>query len=225
MNKFQNGEHLKVVFIPIEDLEPYPRNARKHPESQLRQLQKNIEAHGWTTPIHVAGKKILAGHGRCLVAKRIGLTKVPAIDLSHLSPLQQREHILSENAIALQSTWDLQFLKLELNELNMEGIDMHLTGLDDESLKEFMAIGVSDLNLDDDDEPKDSMPTETIAQPGDIWRLGKNCLEVGDNETDLQSVDKAIRTWQKASGQDAERSRDSVTFKELDAYNKALSKK
>lgn len=93
---------LVVIYRPIAGLMPDPRNARTHPKKQVEQIATSIRAFGFTNPILVDGDGgIIAGHGRLLAAKHIGLTEVPTIAMPHLSDTQKRALRLADNKLAL----------------------------------------------------------------------------------------------------------------------------
>ena len=121
------GPPLAVSYHPIGSLLPDPRNARTHPKRQLEQIAASIRAFGFANPILIdAEGRIIAGHGRLLAAKSIGLTEVPAIVLPHLSEAQRRALRIADNKIALGAGWDLDLLKLELGDLAVLDVDLDL---------------------------------------------------------------------------------------------------
>src|SRR5579864_4280202 len=93
--------------VPIESLIPYARNARTHSHAQVAQIAASIREFGFTNPILVDGEcGIIAGHGRVLAARKLGMSEVPTIELGHLSPAQKRAYILADNRLALNAGWD-----------------------------------------------------------------------------------------------------------------------
>lgn len=120
----------------VESLVPYEKNPRVHSPAQIDQLARLITEYGWTNPVLVDGKRgVIAGHGRVLAAKKLGLAEVPTIELSHLSAAQRRAYVIADNASALQSSWDNDLLTLELGELRDIGFDLSLTGFDGPELE------------------------------------------------------------------------------------------
>ena len=169
---------LAISYRPVGSLVPDPRNARTHPKRQLEQISASIRAFGFANPILIdAEGRIIAGHGRLLAAKSIGLTEVPAIVLPHLSEAQRRALRIADNKIALGAGWDLDLLKLELGELAVidVGLDLALTGF---------SSGEIDVILkgpaDPEDEVIPAVPTEARTRPGDIWILGDHRVGCGD---------------------------------------------
>src|SRR5262245_43667683 len=122
---------LSVTYRATESLKPDPRNPRTHSKRQVDQIIASIREFGFTNPILVdpAGM-IIAGHGRLLAAKAMGLAEVPTIQLTGLNDAQRRALRLADNKIALGAGWDLDLLKLELGELSVLefGMDLTLTG-------------------------------------------------------------------------------------------------
>jgi ParB-like chromosome segregation protein Spo0J len=109
------GQNLTVEHRPIESLIPYARNARTHSDAQVAEIAASIKAFGWTNPILVDGENgIVAGHGRLLAARKLGMHTVPVIELSDLGEAQNRAYIIADNKITLHAGWDPQVLALEL---------------------------------------------------------------------------------------------------------------
>lgn len=133
----QLGEWQVIEQVPVADLKPYENNARVHDEAQVKQIADSITAFGFNAPVLIDGDgTIIAGHGRVLAAKLLGLETVPAVRLLHLTPDQRRAYILADNKIALNSSWDSDLLTLELDELQGLGIDMELLGFSDDDFTE-----------------------------------------------------------------------------------------
>jgi ParB-like chromosome segregation protein Spo0J len=90
----------------IDRLVPWLRNPRTHSDAQVAQIAASISAFGFNNPILVDTKAgILAGHGRLLAARKLGLVEVPVIVLDHLSEAQKRAYIIADNQLALQAGW------------------------------------------------------------------------------------------------------------------------
>src|SRR5215204_6587268 len=119
---------LSVSYRATASLKPDPRNARTHSKRQLEQIIASIREFGLANPILVDPEGVLiAGHGRLLAAKSMGMAEVPTIELVGLSDAQKRALRLADNKIALGAGWDLDLLKVELAELSALNIDMDLT--------------------------------------------------------------------------------------------------
>ena len=180
---------LTVVYRPISDLKPDPRNARTHPKRQIEQLCSSIRQFGFTNPVLVDEAGILiAGHGRLRAAKELGLAEVPTIELSGLTEAQKKALRLADNKIALNAGWDLEILKLELVEIATLDVDfdMSLTGF---------ASGEMDVVLkaanDPDDEVIPAVPLGPRTRMGDIWILGDHRIGCGDGR-DVAFLRKVI---------------------------------
>ena len=132
----------KIKLISVDKLIPYINNARVHDDEQVTDIASSIKEFGWGSPILTDGDNgIIAGHGRLLAAKKLGMTEVPCIEMTHLTPTQKKALILSDNRIALSSTWDEELLKLSLQDLNAEGFDLNLTGFSADELAKFVFEG------------------------------------------------------------------------------------
>ena len=113
-----NQTTLNLEYRQIEALIPYANNSRTHSDAQVSQIAASIREFGWTNPVLVDGDNgIIAGHGRVLAARKLGLTEVPVIELSHMSDAQRRAYIIADNKLAENAGWDDELLRLELGAL------------------------------------------------------------------------------------------------------------
>src|SRR4029078_2428501 len=111
-------QNLAVEYRPLVALIPYARNARTHSDEQVAQIAAYIREFGFTNPILVDGEQgVIAGHGRLLAARKLGMTEGPTIELSHLPPAQKRAYVLADNRLALNAGWDEEMLRIELGDL------------------------------------------------------------------------------------------------------------
>jgi len=180
----------RVVMTRVGDLTPYARNARTHSDEQVAQIAASIKEFGWTNPILVDGEKgLIAGHGRLAAARKLGMEEVPVIELTHLSETQKKALILADNKLALNAGWDAELLNLELEELELEGVDLNLVGFGEEERDALRPEVVNEGLTDEDAVPE--TPEEPITKPGDIWILGKHRLMCGDS-TSVDAVDKLM---------------------------------
>jgi len=132
----------EIVHKSIADLIPYANNARTHSDTQVAQIAASIKEFGWTNPLLVDGTNgIIAGHGRLMAARKLGLDTVPCVELSHLSDKQRKAYILADNRLAMNSGWDTQLLSLELKSLDDEGFDLEMLGFDADELTLSMWLG------------------------------------------------------------------------------------
>lgn len=121
----------RIELWPVDRLQPYAKNARTHSDRQVDQIAASIRQFGFTNPILVdSADGIIAGHGRLMAAKRLGLATVPVIVLDHLTDAQRRAYILADNKLALNAGWDEELLKEELVDLGELNFDVELTGFE-----------------------------------------------------------------------------------------------
>lgn len=124
---------------PIDDLEPYARNAKKHPPEQVAQIAASMREFGFTIPVLVAEDgTIIAGHGRVMAAKELGIAEVPVIVARGWTDAQRRAYVIADNRLAENAEWDDDLLKIELGELREEGFDVELTGFDVKTLEKLL---------------------------------------------------------------------------------------
>jgi DNA modification methylase len=187
---------LVISYRQLPGLTPDPRNARAHPRRQIEQIKASITEFGFTNPILADPEgRLIAGHGRLIAARELGMTEVPVIELEGLSETQKRVLRLADNKIALNAGWDIEILKLELGELSMPDIDvdLSLTGFASGEIDVVLKQGV-----DPEDEVIPATPKEPKTQPGDIWRLGEHRIGCGDGR-DIAFVKAVIGEGERAS--------------------------
>ena len=126
---------MEITQRKTADLIPYINNARTHDDAQITQIAASIKEFGFNSPVLVDGENgIIAGHGRVMAAKKLGLDEIPTIELKHLTKTQKKAYILADNRLALNSGWDNDLLALELGELSDDGFNLDLLGFDVDEL-------------------------------------------------------------------------------------------
>ena len=159
-------------------------------DAQVAQIAASIREFGWTNPVLVDGASgIIAGHGRVLAARKLGLERVPVIELAHMSEAQKRAYVLADNQLALNAGWDEALLRLELADLSELGFDLGLIGFGAGELERLLA-GEGRAGLTEDDEAP-ALPEQAITRPGDLWVLGEHRLLCGD-ATVLADVERVL---------------------------------
>src|SRR5712691_4214186 len=170
----------RIELWLIDKLIPFARNPRTHSDAQIAQIAASIAEFGLNNPILVDTKAgIIAGHGRLLAARKLGLTEVPVIVLDHLSDAQKRAYIIADNQLALNAGWDEDLLRAELAALKEEDFNIDLIGFEDEELARLLAAQDAADGLTDEDEVPE-LPQTPVSITGDLWILGNHKLIVGD---------------------------------------------
>ena len=183
-------DDLQVAWRPLGELIPYARNPRTHSDAQVAQIAASIREFGWTNPVLVDGSNgIIAGHGRVLAARKLGLERAPVIELAHMSEAQKRAYVLADNQLALNAGWDEALLRLELADLRDLGVDLGLIGFGEGELERLLA-GEGKVGLTEDDDAP-ALPQQAITKPGDLWMLGEHRLLCGD-VTILTDVERVL---------------------------------
>lgn len=132
---------LDVKNTPIEALVPYANNSRTHSDGQVAQIAASIKQFGFTNPVLIDSEGgIIAGHGRVLAARKLGLAAVPTITLGHLSETQRRAYVIADNKLAENAGWDEELLQIELQDLQAAEFDMALLGFSADELADAMGI-------------------------------------------------------------------------------------
>ena len=172
---------LKLEYRAIDLLIPYARNAKQHSENQIAQIAASIREFGWGAPILVdARNNVVAGHGRLLAARQLGLSEVPVVPLDHLTDIQRRALILADNKIGENASWETELLALELTELKESGVDLSITGFSQEEWVQLLAGEEPNNEGATDDDAAPAVEEVAISRPGDVWQLGSHRLLCGD---------------------------------------------
>lgn len=183
-------EMIQIEHLLVSSLIPYARNSRTHSDEQVAQIAASIREFGFTNPVLIdANGTIIAGHGRVMAAKKLGLDEVPCLRLGHLTPSQIRAYVIADNKIALNAGWDDEMLKAELLTLQEDGFNTDLTGFSDEELNALLTVETVEGETDPDEVPE--APVEPITNLGDIWILGNHRLMCGDS-TSIDAVQKLM---------------------------------
>jgi hypothetical protein len=168
---------LQVIYRLIAELKPDPVNPRLHSKKQIRQIANSIEAFGCNVPILIdRDDNVIAGHGRLLACRELGIAEVPTLRLDHLTPAQARAFMIADNRLAEIANWDDQLLAEQLKDLSLLGLDfsIEVTGF------EMGEIDLRIATLEDvphpADDPADAVPELSPRPPvsklGDLWFLG-----------------------------------------------------
>lgn len=180
----------RIEVWPVDRLKPYERNARTHSPEQVAKIAASLAEFGFVNPVLVdSSDGIIAGHGRMMAARSLGLTDVPVIVLDHLTDAQRRAYILADNKLAELAGWDRDMLANELAELEAGGYDLDVIGFSEDELTELFT-DPEDLAPpvgNEDDVP--GIPIKPTSVRGDVWVMGRHRLVCGDS-TSLNDVEK-----------------------------------
>ena len=135
------AQNLSIEYKHVDDLIPYVNNSRTHSDEQVTQVAASIKEFGFTNPILIdENNGIIAGHGRLMAAKKLKLEQVPTITLVGLSDAQRKAYIITDNQLALNAGWDLDILRVEIEQLQELDFDLQLTGFDDNVITKLLDI-------------------------------------------------------------------------------------
>jgi len=183
---------LKVEYKNIKELIPYCNNSRTHSDEQVLQIASSIKEFGFTNPVLIDGQGgIIAGHGRIMAAQKLKMDEVPTITLSGLSEAQKKAYIIADNKLALNSGWDDELLKIELEQLKELDFDLGLIGFSDDELALLMGGETTEGLVDEDQVPE--LVDDPVTVLGDVWQLGDHRLMCGDS-TSIDSVNNLLQS-------------------------------
>ena len=158
---------MQIEQTATTDLIPYVSNSRMHSEGQVAQIAASIKEFGFNNPVLVDKEKgIIAGHGRVLAARKLGMDKVPTVELSHLTETQRKAYIIADNKLALNADWDMEMLSLEMGGLSDEDFDLSLIGFDVGELTEIMFKPDFEPGSEDDQGRLDQKTPTTCPECG-----------------------------------------------------------
>jgi DNA modification methylase len=185
--EFQMFDHKAVA---IEQLIPYALNSRTHSDEQVAQLAASIREFGFTNPVLVDEENnLIAGHGRVMAARKLGLKEVPAVIVTGLDDRKRRALIIADNKLALNAGWDEQALRVELEDLAADFGG--LMGFSEDELAALLAEAAETEEGLTDEDAVPELAEEPVTKLGDVWLLGKHRLMCGDS-TSIDAVDKLM---------------------------------
>lgn len=175
--------------VKIEKLKPYENNARTHSEEQVEKISRSIKEFGFINPVLIDSNfGIIAGHGRVLGAKKLGMKEVPCLFVEDLTDEQKRAYILADNKLALDAGWDDEILREEIKALADLDFDVSLTGFE---LEDF-DFNQTDIEFEEDNyDVEEKLPEIPKAKYGDIYQLGNHRIMCGDS-TSQEDIDKLL---------------------------------
>ncbi|HEU5048594.1 MAG TPA: DNA methyltransferase [Rickettsiales bacterium] len=175
---------LTIESVSTSLLIPYAQNARTHSDKQIAQIARSIREFGFTVPILIdEANTVMAGHGRLLAAKQLGMQEVPVIRHEHMTEVQKKSYILADNRLAEKAGWNRDSLKLELAallELDVN-IDLTVTGFETPELDLLFNEASSASKADPVDSIADEDAVPKQVRSGDLWQLGNHRLYCGDS--------------------------------------------
>lgn len=181
---------LNPVLKSIDGLLPYARNSRTHSDQQIAEIAASIKEWGFTNPVLIdPSGGIIAGHGRVLAARKLGLVDVPCIVAEGWTESQTRAYVIADNKLALNAGWDNNMLALELADLGDMGFDLSLTGFTSDEIAALNPPEEVEGLTDEDDVPE--VPAEPVSASGDVWQLGAHRVMCG-SATVQTDVDKLM---------------------------------
>lgn len=174
---------MEIIYKKVQELIPYVNNSRTHSEEQVNQICASINEFGFTNPLLIDEKdSIIAGHGRLMASKKLGMEEVPCIVLEGLTEAQKKAYIIADNKMALNAGWDEELLKIELENLKELDFDLELTGFNVDELDDILGTEEEKEVVEDDFEIE--VPEEPKAKLGDIYQLGNHRLMCGDSTSE-----------------------------------------
>jgi DNA modification methylase len=176
--------------VKLDALIPYARNSRTHSDAQVAQIAASIKEFGFTNPVLIDETgSIIAGHGRVMAARKLAITDVPCVRLTHLTEAQKKAYVIADNKLALNAGWDDEMLAVELTDLKDMGFDLDLTGFSTDEIEALLAPTGTEGLTDEDAVPE--VPEAPVTVLGDVWLLGKHRVMCGDS-TSIDAVDKLM---------------------------------
>ena len=178
------GKIENVNEVEVSALIPYINNAKKHSDEQVDKIAASIREFGFLNPVLIdKNLNIIAGHGRVMAAKKLGLQTVPCAFIEGLSEAQRKAYILADNRLGELAEWDMELVDLELKDLSDIGFDIDLTGFDIDSF-----VKEEEAEIEQDEVPEE---VETRCKLGDLWKMGGHRLICGDS-TDVMVIDRLM---------------------------------
>jgi DNA modification methylase len=188
-SKMKDWPADKIERRKVDDLIPYARNARTHSDEQVAQLAASIKEWGWTTPVLIdEDGEIIAGHGRVMAARKLGIEEVPTMTATGWTKAQKQAYVLADNQLPQNAGWDMDLLSVEMKDLDADGFDLSLIGFGDDMLANMLVDETEGLT---DEDAVPDVPENPVTVLGDVWLLGDHRLMCGDS-TSIDAVEKLM---------------------------------
>lgn len=183
------GMARKIVMRQVDALIPYARNSRVHTDAQVAQIAASIKEFGFTMPLLCdAEGNLIAGHGRLLAARVLGIKQVPTIDGSYMTAAQRRAYVIADNKLTENSSWNEELLQIELADLQVGGFELNLLGFTDGELK---GLGVGGLGDGGDAQVQQTPPR---------WAVIVDCVDEPDQVSLIKRLEGEGRKVRGAVG-------------------------
>jgi ParB-like chromosome segregation protein Spo0J len=176
-------ERLAIVYRPIAELRPDPKNPRTHSRKQVEQIAKSITSFGFNVPILVDARlNVVAGHGRLLACRKLGWKELPTVSLDHLTAAQAKAFLIADNRLTENSEWSDRLLAEAFQELSLLDLDFSLDATGFELADIDLRIESLNAPEEEEDDPADQLSAASgpaVSEPGDVWRLGPHRIVCG----------------------------------------------
>lgn len=226
-------EEMKIISKKITEIIPYINNAKQHPQEQIDQIKASIKEFGFNDPIAVdQDNVIIEGHGRLKAAEQMGFENIPVIVLKHLTEIQKKQYILFHNKSTMNTGFDIDILKLEMEAIKFEEGDLGLTGFEVDELG-GLKIDLEGVIEEEEEEEEDFLEEipeinkKSYTKPGDIWQLGKHRVLCADctNEENIKILMNGkradlVHTDPPYGMKKKEIENDNLNFNDLLEFNK-----
>lgn len=201
---------MEIISLKINEIIPYANNAKIHTAHQISQIKASIKEFGNNDPIAIdENNVIIAGHGRYAALQELGYEEIPIIRLSHLTDIQKKQYIFAHNKLTMNTGFDEELLKMDMEALSFEGAELSLTGFDDKELGKIFDLQ-NNLILEDEIEEEQDLKTH-YSKFGDIWILGDHKLICGEHHE--QDIDRIVTMYYKLGKDDVILSREEEEYK------------
>jgi ParB-like chromosome segregation protein Spo0J len=199
----KNWKAHKITMVDLAKINPYSGNPRIHPDSQIEKLVISIQQFGFVQPLLIDGEfNLIAGHGRLIAAKKIGMAQVPSIVIDHLSEREKKALIITDNKLSELSKWDFEKLADEVSELVGLDFDVDNLGFDEQEIESLLqdepdllpASAPKTIHVESYDRVESG---EKSGQPEKLFQLIVACDDMADQNKLARKLKKEGRTVKK----------------------------
>lgn len=156
----------EIAIKSVGSLTPYARNARTHSDDQIAQIAASMKEWGWTNPVLIdEGGGIIAGHGRILAARKLGISEVPCIVAEGWTEVQKRAYVIADNKLALNADWGTELLRLEIQALDEADFKLANLGFSGSEFDLLMFDGDFEPGTENDQGRLDELAPKIVTCP------------------------------------------------------------
>lgn len=139
---------MELEKISIDKIRMYENNTKEHPEWQVEEIVKSISEFGYKDPIALdENNVIIEGHGRYLALKQLNFKEIEILRITDLTEEQKAAYAIVHNKLTMNTDFDIEALKYELNKLELANFDLEILGFEEAELEKILENSCEEISI------------------------------------------------------------------------------